>query len=126
METTEPSIATSLSLDRTALAAERTLMGWIRTALSMIGFGFTIGKLGQALAEVKGLFRFHTYSVKGLSDFLVTLGTAALLGACWQYQSRIRGLRAMGLPRTHSLTLGVALVLVAIGAFALTALVMAL
>ncbi len=126
METAEPSMATNLAVDRTALAAERTLMGWIRTTLSMIGFGFTIGKVGQALAGVKGLLRFHTYSVKGLSDFLVILGTVSLLGACWQYRSRIRALRAMGLPRTHSMTLGVALVLVALGAFALTALVMAL
>ena len=32
----------NLSIDRTRMAAERTLMAWLRTALSMISFGFTI------------------------------------------------------------------------------------
>jgi hypothetical protein len=29
-------------LDRTVLAAERTLRAWIRSAISLIGFGFTL------------------------------------------------------------------------------------
>ena len=118
--------STRLAIDRTALAAENTLMGWIRTTLSMIGFGFTIGKVSQALGEVKGVFRMYTFSVKGISDFLVILGTVSLLVACWQYRHRVRGLRAMGLPKEKSLTLGVAMLIVVLGAFALTTLVMAL
>ena len=118
--------STSLAIERSALAAENTLMGWIRTTLSMIGFGFTIGKVSQALGEVKGVFRVYTFSVKGISDFLVILGTASLLVACWQYRHRVRGLRKLGLPREASLTLGVAMLIVVLGAFALTTLVMAL
>jgi putative membrane protein len=117
---------TRLAIARTALAAENTLMGWIRTTLSMIGFGFTLGKLGQALNQVKGVFRVYTFSVKGISDFLVILGTVGLLVACWQYRHRVKGLRKLGLPREASLTLGVAMLLVVLGAFALTTLVMAL
>ena len=41
-----------LAIDRTRLAAERSLMAWIRTALSMIAFGFTIYKFLQALHEL--------------------------------------------------------------------------
>lgn len=40
---------TALAVTRTRLAAERTLMSWIRTSFSMIGFGFTILKLFQYL-----------------------------------------------------------------------------
>ena len=35
---------TRLALDRTHLAHERTLMAWVRTATSLISFGFTIYK----------------------------------------------------------------------------------
>ena len=42
MNETPPKLADVLATERTRMAADRTLMGWIRTALSMIGFGFTI------------------------------------------------------------------------------------
>ena len=56
---------TDLALGRNYMAAERTLMAWIRTSLSMISFGFTIGKLGQVLknVEVKGLLAASATSV---------------------------------------------------------------
>ena len=37
--------STLLAVDRTRLAHERTLMAWVRTATSMISFGFAIAKL---------------------------------------------------------------------------------
>lgn len=117
---------TFLALQRTSLAVENTLLGWIRTALSMISFGFTIGKVGEALSEVKGLFRLRTFSVKGLADFLVILGTLTLLVAAFQHWNRTRELRVMGLPRKPSLSFVVALLLAVLGGFALTALVLAL
>ncbi|MEJ1963151.1 MAG: DUF202 domain-containing protein [Gammaproteobacteria bacterium] len=40
---------TKLSLTRTRLAGERTLMSWIRTSFSMISFGFTMGKFLEYL-----------------------------------------------------------------------------
>ena len=40
-----------LALDRNKLAAERTLMAWVRTSLSMISFGFTIYKFLQVIDE---------------------------------------------------------------------------
>jgi len=39
MSDTELKITDILALDRTRMAAERTLMAWVRTALSMISFG---------------------------------------------------------------------------------------
>ena len=40
-----------LAIDRTRFAAERNLMAWIRTSLSMIAFGFTIYKFLQMMHE---------------------------------------------------------------------------
>ena len=49
--THSPDINTLLAMRRNFMAADRTLMAWIRTAISMIGFGFTLAKLFQALAQ---------------------------------------------------------------------------
>ena len=120
---------TDLAIDRSFLAAERTLMGWIRTSLSMISFGFTLGKLGQVLhdVEVKGIFRpDHMISIERISYFLVILGTVALFGACVQHWRRVRELYTMGLHRQISITFIVALLLVLVGMFAFTGLVLAL
>lgn len=120
---------THLALERSFLAAERTLMAWIRTSLSMISFGFTIGKLGQVLKDLqikgpRGVI--HAVSTEEIAHFLVVLGTGALFGAAMQHLYRMRALYAMGLPRKLSLTFVVALLLVALGGFALGALVLAL
>lgn len=46
---------TELALDHTLLAHDRTLMVWVRTATSLISFGFTIYKFFQYLREPQGL-----------------------------------------------------------------------
>jgi putative membrane protein len=120
---------TDLALERNYLAADRTLMAWIRTALSMISFGFTIGKLGQVLhdVEVKGLLgRVRTVGVENIAYFLVILGTVSLVGASLQHWQRLREFRAMGLTRRFPMTFLIALLLALVGAFALTALILAL
>jgi len=122
--------STRLAAERSYLAADRTLMAWIRTALSMISFGFTIGKLGQTVAEVavKGVLipRARMVSVEGVAYFLVILGTLALLAAILQYIANTAEYATMGLRRRFSISLIVGLILVLMGSFAFTALVMRL
>jgi putative membrane protein len=119
---------TNLALQRNFLALERTLMGWIRTALSMISFGFTIGKLGQVLHNIEytgvlGVTR--TLNVKDIAYFLVILGTGSLLAAAFQYWRRMRDLYRMGFGHQFGLAFVVALLLVAVGGFALASLMKA-
>ncbi len=49
MNATQLKLSDALGYERTRMAADRTLMGWIRTALSMTGFGFIIYKFLQSL-----------------------------------------------------------------------------
>jgi len=117
---------TDLAMNRTFWAAQRTLMGWIRTALSMISFGFTIGKLGQTLhdVEVKGMLDItKTLSISGIAYFLVILGTVALLGAAMQYIRRIHRLCEQGMQREVSIEFIVSIVLSVMGMAAFTALI---
>ena len=118
--------STDLAIARTYLAAERTLMGWIRTGLSMISFGFTLGKLAEAVERdvIKGLFGFAQYSVTGLARFLVLLGTLSLAAAAVQHSRRVADLAARGLPHRPSVAFAVALILSLLGLLALAGLVL--
>lgn len=119
---------TELSLDRTYMATERTLQAWIRTTLSMISFGFTLGKLAEVLqdVEVQGPFLTRTLSIISLAYFLVVLGTLALLGATVQHALAVRELRTRGLGGRISIASIVAILLIIVGGVAFTALVLRL
>jgi putative membrane protein len=117
---------TELAIERTNLALERTLEAWIRTALSMISFGFTLGKLVQSTqgGQVAGIFGNRTWSVSGLAYFLVVAGVAALVLATIQHWLRMRELRNKGLRRQFDIALAVAIMVSVVGALAFTALVL--
>jgi putative membrane protein len=119
---------TDLAMERNYMASERTLMGWIRTALSMISFGFTIGKLRDILGavEVRGIFVRRSLSVQSVAYFLIILGTLSLIAAAIQHWQRVRELRSAGLARNLGISFYVALALIAVGGFALSAMMASL
>ena len=71
---------------RTRLSADNTLMGWIRLATTLIGFGFTIvqffDRFGQ-MENVKPAVAPHLPRYLGLA--LIFSGVFGLLIAIWQY-----------------------------------------
>ena len=119
---------TTLAVERSFLAFERTLMAWLRTSLSMIGFGFTLAKFFQYLAEQRGgpvvgsFGRSWTSDTVGLT--MITIGTVSLVLAVVQHRRRVTALRELGLVPQWNLAYWVAGLVSALGVFAFVALVL--
>ena len=112
---------TDLALERSLMAAERTLMAWIRTSLAMISFGFTLGKLGDALSAARvNLFPGRTTDIIGVAYYLVILGTLALVLATIQNRVEVAELFRQGLARRPSLAFVIAILLSVLGLFVFT------
>ena len=82
-----------LALDRNKLAAERTLMAWVRTALSMISFGFTIYKFLQVIDEQSTVPLMHPNAPRNVGLVLTGLGTFVVVIAAIQHWSYVKNLR---------------------------------
>jgi putative membrane protein len=119
---------TGMSFQRTRMSADRTLMSVIRTSLSLIGFGFTIFQFFQKLAASETLK--NTAAPRNFGQALVWLGMAMLVVGIAYHVAFMLGLRkeraqlkAQGLIHAEShypvsMTLIVALLLLAIGLMA--------
>ena len=59
------------------LAAERTLLAWIRTGLALMGFGFVVARFGLFLQQLQLVRGAQTTQVYGLSLWLGTALIAA-------------------------------------------------
>ncbi|MEJ2431595.1 MAG: DUF202 domain-containing protein [Deltaproteobacteria bacterium] len=81
-----------LPFEQNRLAADRTIMAWIRTSLSMIGFGFTIYKFFQYLKESGSSPGFPDQRPRNFGLALVILGTVFLIFASIEYLSFLRRL----------------------------------
>jgi putative membrane protein len=120
---------------RTRLSLERTMMSWLRTAVSLIGFGFAIVQFFERLQQTPGARPAYlpgTPRYLGLS--LISCGVLALLVSLWQYLWTVRylwgetfapiaGMTREGL---HSPVVAVSGLLVLIGLFAFLAVLLRL
>ena len=82
-------VSRSLGVTRTLMAADRTLMAWLRTSLSMLSFGFTIYKFLEDIESKKGitltLAQRYTDVPQKVGLFLSALGTIAILMGMIEY-----------------------------------------
>jgi len=124
---------TGMSFQRTRMSADRTLMSVIRTSVSLIGFGFTIFQVFQRLYDAQILKRAQ--APRNFGQALVFLGVAMLiLGIVYhvkfmlELRRQLAEMRADGLVHAESrfpvsVTLIIAVLLLAIGLFAIVSMV---
>jgi putative membrane protein len=79
------------------LAAERTLLAWVRTGLAMMGFGFVVAKFGLFLLQLTEL-RHHGEAPQGSFSLwvgvgLVSLGVVTTILAAIRHQKVVRRLQ---------------------------------
>ena len=79
------------------LAAERTLLAWIRTGLALMGFGFVVARFGLFLRELTRVPENPLVAGSGSLGFgvgLVGVGVGVLAVAGWRFQRYTSALRA--------------------------------
>ncbi len=100
---------------RVGLAAERTLLSWVRTGLALMGFGFVVAKFGLFLREVATLRESPPNSSSVLSVWiggsLVVLGVVVNVAAAVKHVRLLRRLERGEPFRVSVLSLGVVVIL---------------
>lgn len=117
---------------RTRLSVERTMMAWVRTAIALIGFGFTIVQFFDRMQQMPGVApAYFPDAPRYLGLALIFCGVMALLISIWQYQWGLRYLRGGDFAAIAGVTkegvqtplMAVAIALALIGTFAFVAVV---
>ena len=120
---------------RTRLALERTMMAWLRTATALIGFGFTIVQFFEHLQQFPSAHPAYVpHAPQYLGLALIGCGILALLISVYQYWWSVRylwsdlfapvaGAKKEGM---QTPVLAVAAVLLCIGLFAFSAVLLRL
>ena len=90
----KPNTSTILAVERTRLAHDRTLMAWVRTATSLISFGFTIYKFFQYLHEQQGTQSRGRFGPRQFGTLMIVIGIVALVLATLQHRRDMKKLRA--------------------------------
>jgi putative membrane protein len=98
------------------LAAERTLLAWIRTGLAMMGFGFVVARFGLFLEQIKLVEHISASPSYGLSLWfgtaLIALGCFINVLAAWRHLTLVRDLDRGGTSHSHSSRQAVAIAFV--------------
>ena len=110
-------LPTDLGTLRTVMAADRTLMAWVRTALSMISFGFTIYKFLEAAAKDPAIAS-HPESPQRVGLALCALGVASMVLGIFSYWATLKDLQQTEQFRLGRPTLVISLIM-ALGGIAM-------
>jgi putative membrane protein len=115
-------LSTTLAIERTRAAYERTMMAWIRTATSLITFGFSVYKFFQLEAPA-GRQANRLIGPREFALMLVSIGLVSLVLATLEYRQNIRILGAQYGSSLRSLAVVMATLISILGIVALIAMI---
>ena len=94
---------------RVFFAAERTLLAWVRTGLTVMAFGFVVARFGlflRLLAEQQGRgiaeAQTHNHVSNVIGIALVVIGVACMILGALQHRSFVATLPPVDVPRSHA------------------------
>lgn len=98
----------NLNDPRVLFAAERTLLAWNRTSISLMAFGFVIERFGL-FREIVGHdevreFQRHISFFVGVS--FVLLAAVVALFSIWQFRKVLKGISAVEIPEGYNIWVG--------------------
>jgi len=98
-----------LSDPRVFFAAERTLLAWVRTGLTIMAFGFVVARFGLFLRllatqqpGVVGKMETHHDVSNVVGILLVVVGIACMILGAVQHKSYVSTLPPADVPRSHN------------------------
>ena len=108
-----------MSDPRVFFAAERTLLAWTRTGLTVMGFGFVVARFGLFLTVLSEQRAppappvvSHSHFSSGIGIALVLLGAVSMILAAIQHRAFVSTLPADDIPRIHQRIFPVMLALI--------------
>jgi len=111
-----------LSDPRVFFAAERTLLAWVRTGLTIMAFGFVVARFGlflrllavqQGQGSLQSELHNHVSNVVGIA--LVLIGVGCMVLGAIQHRSYVATLPPADVPRSHAPVYPITLSLVLAG-----------
>jgi putative membrane protein len=112
-------MASMMGDPRVFFAAERTLLAWVRTGLTIMAFGFVVARFGLflrllATQQGQGLpqaeLHNHVSNIVGIA--LVLLGVGCMIVGALQHRSYVATLAPADIPRSHAAIYPIALCIV--------------
>ncbi len=104
---------------RVFFAAERTLLAWVRTGLTVMAFGFVVARFGLFLrllaVQAGGTMapsELHNRTSNAVGIALVLIGVACMVLGAIQHRSYVATLPPADVPRSHAAVYPITLAIV--------------